>query len=1563
MSKPSYLGSNVVSTDSFSGWIDKTNQVRYDMGTVVVTVGSVPQPNATNGAETSGNAHVDGIMSATTYAVAGDLRGGTVSTPGDLTISSNVIYNDSALIQVDANTELFSIDANNMVISSNVVFDGLTKTIDVSTAGLNVLVGDVSIATNLTSSANVTFDGTTFTATTNASFTAAAFESYATTTTIGANNTAFDLVVNAHTTLANTDVTGFMDVQADAQFSANTEFRGRVDIGDASSDQLHINSRLHTDLIPVSTQSLGTNANPFANLHVTDVLADADVEARGEFRIRKGATGVVRHTSTDTSYQELDVRLETSVGNAVTPVTFFGDMSGAGIKGSANVAQDLGTPDTYWQNGYIATVESDTINNSGIANISGALNVTGISTLSANVVMQDRLTVTNQSTFQDVVRVDGASFLNGTVYLGSDNTDSIYFLGEVNTDVVPNVNDTYDLGSVSRNWAQGHFTTLNSVNSNVSGPLDVDGTSTLADVIVTAGMDVTGAVEFNDAVTLGQSSVDQVIFKGRVDSTLLPFADATYSIGTDSARWLNLKLSGNMIADGTATLGSSLVLESDGTRVIRTLSTDATKQALQFQLRDNLADTAIPLVLKETGAAPDVNNTFDLGENTKRWKTLYAVTGEIDTVNATDVIAGNDVTVNGNLTVLGDTTLSTNSTLSLETSDIVSLDVLDTLTMSLGAGVDSDFNPDIDSTYDLGSNAVRWQHVYADTLHGNLAWSEITSKPDPTVTVTLTGDVAGSGSTTLTDLANGDITFATTVQPNSVALGADTTGNYVETVAPGSGVTSVQSGAGDNKTFTVSHAATGGGSDIAINNSGGTVLQDLTVTLDSFGHVETSTATSVNLDLRYSQDTFVSVGADTGTIAATTLTDSFNIVGGSGIDTSASGSNVTVAVTDGLDEILTRGSSTAQAMTVGALTVNGDLDVQGTINKLSTTEIDFEDTFIVLNSTLTGAATENVGIEVNRGSGADRRLRWNESADRWQFQSGDGVYYNIPLTSEYNNYAWNLSVGGTDRGAISNNERVNLVGGTNISAAYSSGNNTITFNHSDTSSLSGDYGQTGTQNGTYIKSVTVDGRGHMTAVTSGSFDTRYLQLTAKAADSTLFDGLTTATFLRNNVAANISAHQEWQDDFAVRLGAGADMRMYHSGGVNYFDLHNSSDLKIRSNTSDRITFTRSNGNITTIGDVNAANINPTGLVDGRNIATDGTKLDGIESGATGDQTASEILSLLKTVDGSGSGLDSEFLGGNDVAFFRNAGNLNAGTISDARLPSTITSSITGNAATATKLATARNIAVSGAVSGSASFDGSSNITISTSLDKSFDGGFTIGGTGVGLTTTETAYPLESRRNDDMWWEMYNSGGSRLFARAGWDNSEEAFRIRVLEDNDSQISAHSLYVGRHDVTIAGTDLDSPDANSVMTRERGDARYPRQWTGTFEIEIRDSSTPGGGNVSSTKPTGTFVRTGNVMFIQFNAANINTSALNNGNMYFHASETSSTGMFDINATGEAHLMCQINRLIGVGEIHSVGFECSGSTWQVWTAGIGQDNLILNSENLVNGQSDIRVSGTYQV
>ncbi len=76
-------------------------------------------------------------------------------------------------------------------------------------------------------------------------------------------------------------------------------------------------------------------------------------------------------------------------------------------------------------------------------------------------------------------------------------------------------------------------------------------------------------------------------------------------------------------------------------------------------------------------------------------------------------------------------------------------------------------------------------------------WSEIQNKPDPVIT--LAGDLTGS--VTLTDLASGTLTA--TIAANSVALGADTTGNYMVNVLAGTGIT-VSHTQGEGSTATVS---------------------------------------------------------------------------------------------------------------------------------------------------------------------------------------------------------------------------------------------------------------------------------------------------------------------------------------------------------------------------------------------------------------------------------------------------------------------------------------------------------------------------------------------------------------------------------------------------------------------------------------------------------------------------------------------------------------------------------------------------------------------------------------
>ena len=67
----------------------------------------------------------------------------------------------------------------------------------------------------------------------------------------------------------------------------------------------------------------------------------------------------------------------------------------------------------------------------------------------------------------------------------------------------------------------------------------------------------------------------------------------------------------------------------------------------------------------------------------------------------------------------------------------------------------------------------------------------------------------------------------------------------------------------------------------------------------------------------------------------------------------------------------------------GNLVVNGSLTVIGTTTIVNSNIFEVSDNIVVLNADATGAPTDNVGFEVNRGAAANVQFVWDESNDRW----------------------------------------------------------------------------------------------------------------------------------------------------------------------------------------------------------------------------------------------------------------------------------------------------------------------------------------------------------------------------------------------------------------------------------------------------------------------------------------------------------------------------------------------------------------------------------------------------
>ena len=111
----------------------------------------------------------------------------------------------------------------------------------------------------------------------------------------------------------------------------------------------------------------------------------------------------------------------------------------------------------------------------------GGVQVTGGSTVGEDIVTRN-FKATGVSTFVGAVTFEG-----GTINLGDGNTDNINVAGEFVSNLVPNITNTYDLGTTSQRWKDGFY----SGNVDISGTLNVGGNVTIGGTSVTLyGQDV-----------------------------------------------------------------------------------------------------------------------------------------------------------------------------------------------------------------------------------------------------------------------------------------------------------------------------------------------------------------------------------------------------------------------------------------------------------------------------------------------------------------------------------------------------------------------------------------------------------------------------------------------------------------------------------------------------------------------------------------------------------------------------------------------------------------------------------------------------------------------------------------------------------------------------------------------------------------------------------------------------------------------------------------------------------------------------------------------------------------
>lgn len=131
------------------------------------------------------------------------------------------------------------------------------------------------------------------------------------------------------------------------------------------------------------------------------------------------------------------------------------------------------------------------------------LSVSGLSTFSGITTTSNNLYVGSNLFVKDDLKVDGRSefigtaiFRGGTIGIGDSDTDDIDIAGEIVSNLIPGLDNTYDIGSSSQRWRNGNFagfvTTTDlyvSGTSEFNGTVEIDGDLSIVGFIsVTNGL-------------------------------------------------------------------------------------------------------------------------------------------------------------------------------------------------------------------------------------------------------------------------------------------------------------------------------------------------------------------------------------------------------------------------------------------------------------------------------------------------------------------------------------------------------------------------------------------------------------------------------------------------------------------------------------------------------------------------------------------------------------------------------------------------------------------------------------------------------------------------------------------------------------------------------------------------------------------------------------------------------------------------------------------------------------------------------------------------------------------
>ena len=564
-------------------------------------------------------------------------------------------------------------------------------------------------------------------------------------------------------------------------------------------------------------------------------------------------------------------------------------------------------------------------------------------------------------------------------------------------------------------------------------------------------------------VDVGGSTTEQIRFQ---DGVIVPVTDNDIDLGTSSLEFKDLFL------DGTATIDTLQVDESATITANLTVNGNTTLGNAASDRVTITADVASDII-------PSADNSHDLGASGAEWKDLY-----IDGVAYIDSIAMPTTTVTD---ILDEDDMSSNSATALATQQSIKAYVDTQLTAE-----DLDFQADSGGALSIDLDSETLTFTGGTGIDTSGSGNAVTFAIDSTV-ATLTGTQTLTNKTLTTPVISSISNTGTLTLPTSTdtLVGRATTDTLT------------------NKTLTSPTVTTA-----TLNGaiSGTSIKDEDDMSSDSASHLATQQSIKAYVDSQVTAQDLDFQGDSGGALSIDLDSETLDIAGGTGIDTSGSGNTLTVAIDSTVATLTGTQTLTNKTLTTPTITtpvVNAGLQLKNGATSAGFVEF-FEDsdngtnkatligpastadvtlTLPAATDTLVGKATTDtltnktltsavLNGTISGTSIKDEDDMSSDSADHLATQQSIKAYVDSQVTAQ------DLDFQGDSGGALSidlDSETLDIAGGTGIDTSGSGNTLTVAIDSTVTTLT-----DTQTLTNKTLTSPTINGGSLSSAVTAAT---------------------------------------------------------------------------------------------------------------------------------------------------------------------------------------------------------------------------------------------------------------------------------------------------------------------------------------------------------------------------------------------------------------------------------------------------------------------------------------------